>query len=53
MVSMPVSNQADYNHFYRTEESQLLIHKITSYRIKTDSAILQAITLLRMKAKTQ
>jgi len=31
----PVSNQADYSHFYRTEESQLMVHKITRYRIKT------------------
>ena len=35
IMRKPVSNQADYNHFYRTEESQLLIRKITRYRIKT------------------
>jgi len=35
IMRKPVSNQTDCNHFYRTEESQLLIHEITLYRIKT------------------
>jgi len=35
IMKKPVSNQTDYNHFYRTEESQLPIHKIKRYVIKT------------------
>jgi len=27
-----VSNQTDYSHFYRTVESQLMIHRIKSVR---------------------
>jgi hypothetical protein len=34
IMRKPVSNQTDYNRFYRTEDSQLLICKITRYRIK-------------------
>jgi len=41
-MKKPVSNQADYNHFYRTEESQLPIHKIKHYGIQTVRSSLSA-----------